>query len=403
MSANAVSMVGNQLTLLALPWFVLQTTGSAGRVGLAAAVEVVGVILSSFFSGALVDRIGFRRSSVLADCASGITIALIPLLDRVAGLAFGELLILIFFVAVFNTPGGTARRSILPDLADAAHLGLEQATSFDQAIRNFSLLAGPLVAGLLIASIAARNVLWVDAVTFAFSAAVIAAFVPASKKESAPSGAGYLTEAFEGVRFIFADRVILSMGFLATYVNAVGAALVTVILPVFGERVFHSSVSLGVMVAADGAGALIGSLAFGTVGHRWPRRAALFSAFMASFIGLVMLVPKPSLIVGAVALSIDGLAFGVIGPLTYTIYQERIPTQLRGRVLGTLFAVHRLAAPAGVILAGYAIQVFSLSSALAAVAGLSFLIPLIVLAAPALRSLDPPARVPLVAGDASKL
>ncbi|MGA7669222.1 MAG: MFS transporter [Nitrolancea sp.] len=403
MSANAVSMVGNQLTFLALPWFVLQTTGSAGRVGLAAAVEVVGIILSSFFSGALIDRIGFRRSSVLADCASGITIALIPLLDRLVGLAFWELLVLIFSVAIFNTPGGTARRSILPDLADGAGMGLERATSFDQAIRNFSLLAGPLAAGLLIASIAARNVLWVDAVTFGFSATVIAAFVPLPRTGPMFSGTSYLTEALQGVRFIMADRVILSMGLLGSYVNAVGAALVTVVLPVFGERVFHSSVSLGVMVAADGAGALIGTIVFGAVGHRWPRRASLFSAFMASFIGLLVLVPTPSLLISSAALSIDGLAFGVIGPLTYTIYQERIPAELRGRVLGTLFAVHRLAAPAGVILAGYAIQVFSLSSALAAVTGLSLLIPLMVLGAPALRSLGPPERVPIVAGDAGEL
>ena len=118
MSANIVSLTGNQLALLALPWYVLQTTGSPARVGLAGAIEAAGIILSSFFGGALVDRIGFRRSSVLADCASGISIVLIPLFDYVFGLAFWELLLLILCVAMFNTPGSTARGGILPDLAE---------------------------------------------------------------------------------------------------------------------------------------------------------------------------------------------------------------------------------------------------------------------------------------------
>lgn len=88
MLANAISLVGNQLALLALPWFVLQTTGSPARVGLTGATEAAGIILSAFFGGALVDRTGFRRSSIIADLAGGAAIALIPLLDLTLGLAF---------------------------------------------------------------------------------------------------------------------------------------------------------------------------------------------------------------------------------------------------------------------------------------------------------------------------
>ncbi|HEX3723628.1 MAG TPA: MFS transporter, partial [Nitrolancea sp.] len=194
-------MAGNQLALLALPWFVLQTTGSPARVGLAGATEGVSIILSAFFGGTLVDRIGFRRSSILTDLASGSAIALIPLLDRTLGLAFWQILVLIFCTTIFNTPGTTARRSILPDLAETADMRIERATSFDQAIRNLAALAGPLLAGVLIAAISARNVLWVDAASFALSALIFATFVPAAGIRTITAGGRYLADLRNGIRF----------------------------------------------------------------------------------------------------------------------------------------------------------------------------------------------------------
>ena len=395
MSANVVSLTGNQLALLALPWYVLQTTGSPARVGLAGAIEAAGIILSSFLGGALVDRIGFRRSSVLADCASGISIALIPLFDHVFGLAFWELLLLILCVAMFNTPGSTARGSMLPDLAELAQMRLERATSLNEGIRNFASLGGPLLAGLLIATISARNVLWVDAVSFGLSAIMVATLTPTSVPQTGQPERRYIEAVREGIQFIQADRIIRSLALIASYVNLVGAALMAVLLPVVAQRIFDSSIALGVLIAADGGGALVGTVVFGLVGHRWPRRPALITAFSISFLALAALAATPGLTLSAITLVLDGIAFGIIGPLTFTVYQERVPAPLRGRVFGALFALHRLATPLGVILAGYLIQIFSLTSALVSVAALSLLMPAMILAAPALRVMDrPEARVP---------
>lgn len=398
MTANAISMAGNQLALLALPWFVLQTTGSPARVGLAGATEGVSIIVSAFFGGALVDRIGFRRSSILTDLASGAAIALIPLLDRTLGLAFWQILALIFCTTIFNTPGMTARRSILPDLAETAGMRIERATSFDQAIRNLAALAGPLLAGVLIAAISARNVLWVDAASFALSALIFATFVPAAGIRAATTGGRYLVDLRNGIRFIQLDRVILSLALIAVYVNAVGSALFAVILPVFAQRAFHSAIGFGLLVAADGGGGLLGTIVYGAIGYRFERRRTLLVSFLLSFVGLAVLVLTPDLAISTVALFVDGVAFGVMSTLTITIYQERIPAELRGRVFGVLLAFHRLATPVGVILAGYLIQLSSLTSALVAIAILSLLMPIMVALAPALRSMDqlaPMLAVPL--------
>ncbi len=80
LAAQAISFAGNALAGLALPWFVLQTSGSAARVGLIAFCALLPQPLAATFGGAFVDRLGHRRASVVADLASGIAVALVPLL-----------------------------------------------------------------------------------------------------------------------------------------------------------------------------------------------------------------------------------------------------------------------------------------------------------------------------------
>src|SRR5688500_5629348 len=80
LGASAVSLVGNQLTALAIPWFVLHTSGSAARTGLVGAAIMLPTVLASFLGGAIVDRLRPKRTSILADLLSGVTVALVPLL-----------------------------------------------------------------------------------------------------------------------------------------------------------------------------------------------------------------------------------------------------------------------------------------------------------------------------------
>src|SRR4051812_12915833 len=94
-AAHGISLTGNVLTLIALPLFVLAETGSAAATGLTGAAATVPVVLGGAFGGALVDRLGYRRASVLADLASGVSIGLVPLLDATVGLPFPALLALV--------------------------------------------------------------------------------------------------------------------------------------------------------------------------------------------------------------------------------------------------------------------------------------------------------------------
>src|SRR5690348_601661 len=94
--ATGVSVVGSQLTLVALPWFVLQITGSATQTGLAGGFMALPQFASGVLAGVVVDRLGYRRVSVIADLVSGVGVALVPLLYMSVGLAFWQLLGLVF-------------------------------------------------------------------------------------------------------------------------------------------------------------------------------------------------------------------------------------------------------------------------------------------------------------------
>src|SRR5690242_19408119 len=90
-SANLISQTGSMLTFVAIPWFVLQTTGSATKAGLTGFFEALPYFAAGFFGGAVVDRLGFKRTSVLADLANGATVAAVPLLYFTIGLSFWQL------------------------------------------------------------------------------------------------------------------------------------------------------------------------------------------------------------------------------------------------------------------------------------------------------------------------
>lgn len=175
-AANFISVTGEALASVAILWFVLSTTGSAAQTGVTGFVLVTPVILATFFGGAFVDRVGYKRVSILADLASGVTVALIPLLYVTVGLPFWQLLILVFLTNLLDAPGTTARSALIPESAAQAGMSLERASALQDSVSRATRMIGAPVGGLLTAAIGPINVLWLDAASFAVSAVLVAFF-----------------------------------------------------------------------------------------------------------------------------------------------------------------------------------------------------------------------------------
>ncbi|MDQ6907829.1 MAG: MFS transporter, partial [Chloroflexota bacterium] len=367
LAANVISLLGSMLTLIALPWFVLQTTGSAAKTGIAGGFVALPAFVAGVFGGTLVDRLGYKRSSVIADVVSGVGIACVPLLYHTVGLAFWQLLAFVFLGNLLAIPGLTARRAMLPELATLARWRLEGVNASFEGVQYLSVLLGPPIAGLLIAIIGTSNVLWLDAASFAASAIIVGGLIPrvASGMKDAARGK-YRDELIAGLRFLRGDRLLFALAIGLAIGNMLGSPLFGVVLPVFARQTYGSAALLGILVAATGGGQVIGATLYGVVGHRLPRRALWITSFIVVPLPWLVFLFTTSLplIVGALALG--SIVSGPTNPLLVTIRHERIPQALRGRVFSTFSAIASVAQPIGLAVGGFAVEAFGLKGTILA-------------------------------------
>lgn len=386
--AHAVSVGGNMLTSVALPWFVLSTTGSAAATGLAAFAGSVPLMIGAFFGGAVLDRLGHRRASILADLASGFTVALIPLLHLTVGLPFWLLLVLVVLGALLDAPGATARQALLPDAASAAGMRPERANAVYESVEAGAMLGGPLLAGLLLALVGPASVLWVNAVTFALSALAIGLLLPPSIQPTLATGESYGASLRAGLQRVLGDRLLRTIVVLFTLMSLVLAPLFGVLMPVYIEEAYGSGLRLGLFVATIGGGGLLGALLYGWRGHLLSQRWLFIGGLTGIGLTLAALAAAPPFPLLLAAALFGGLANGPINPLVNTVLQARTPPELRGRVFGTVFGLSMAAAPVGVLSAGFLVEALGVQPTLMIIAALFISVALLTPFMSALHEMD---------------
>lgn len=387
LAAGVVSQVGNSLSYIVIPWFVLQITGSAAMMGITAAVGVVPLIIAGFFGGALVDRVGYKRMSVISDIASSIAVALIPLLHLTRGLEFWQLLVLVFLGAILDSPGSTARVSLFPDLARMAGMQLERANSILAVSRRMSSLFAAPLGGLLIVVIGTSNVLWINAASFLISAALIAAAVPTKETVKTERGS-YVGDLLEGLRFVRNDRLILWLLVVFSTGGLIAEPLYTVVFPVYAREVYGSALDLGLMMSALAGGSIVGGVLYGLIGYRLPRRLTFVLGFSVRAASFWVLIAMPSLWVVVLAVVVNAIMLEPSNPMMMTIFQERVPEGMRGRVFGTMTSLGIAAMPLGMVGYGFLMSAIGLQQTLWVLAAINVTLPALILLAPAFRDMS---------------
>ena len=353
LSANAVSEFGSMLTMVALPWFVLQTTGSASKAGITLAVDTVPILFAGLFGGVLVDRLGYKPSSVLADICSGLVVGAIPLLYATLGITFWQLLVLVFLASLVNQPGRISRTSLIPDLAERAAMPLVRVNSLVQSIPRLALLLGPPIAGVLVSLVGASHVLFIDSATFVVSGLLVLAGIPKSVQPTEQASGSMLSDVLAGFKYIASDSLLLWLMIMCSVGSLVAEPLYTIVYPVYARQIYGSAVSLGLMFSALAAGCLAGLGFYTLFGTRIPYRVIFVGGFAARAVALWIMVMLPSLPILLAAIAIESFCFEPINPLLISIYQERTPAGMRGRVFGTANAIAVGTLPVGTIIGGF--------------------------------------------------
>ncbi|MCP9994617.1 MFS transporter [Streptomyces werraensis] len=292
--AGAVTALGTQMTMLALPWLVLETTGSATRAGLVFAAQVLPMALLGFAGGEVIQRLGARRTMVVSDLARAPVVALIPLLQTLGALNPAVLVAIVAALGALAVPYHAAQRVLAMELLSPHARSLARVNSALEGVQNGSAFAGPALAGALIPLVGTTSVVWLDAATFAFSGLLLLRRVPAGGGGAGGSAAGP-RGMWAGVRHLCGDW-FLSRAMLSTVVFGLMLRTLMITMPVLAFARFEGDARVGgLLIAALGAGGLVGSVAAYVLAARVaPVRLACTALVCVALPLWTLLVPVPA-------------------------------------------------------------------------------------------------------------
>jgi MFS family permease len=423
LTSEAISLTGTRISMIALPWFVLTTTGSATRTGLVALAELLPLVLLKVLGGPIIDRVGARRVSISCDVASVVVVGTIPLLHVLGLLPFGVFLGLVALAGALRGPGDGAKQALVPSLVAQAEVPLERATGLHSTVERTAGMLGAAFAGGLVAVIGPANALVVDAVSFGLSALVLfwatsspvetpplveqrasASVVEtpplveqrasASVVETPEDAQGgdhppYLTQLREGWDYLRGDRVIFAIAVMVALTNLLDLAWASVQVPVWARESGGGAGAIGLLFAVFGGASAAGAMCAAAWAARLPRYRTYLLAFLVAGAPrfVVLALDSPLFAVLAVAVA-SGFASGFINPVLGAVIYERIPEALMGRVTSLTTALCFALMPFGGLLGGLLISGFGLSTALLVCGAAYFLVTMLPAVDPRWREMD---------------
>ena len=346
---SSISILGDQFTLLALPWLVLKLTGDPQQLGFVLALMALPLAVFVLVGGAVVDRMSPRKVLLNSRAVNAVLIAILATLVLAGAIQMWEVYLLALGIGLstaFSYPAGTA---ILPQLLKPEQLAKANATFM--GVRQFAMLAGPAIAGYVIAlgsGGSAQNLadargmglaFSIDAVSFLFSLASLTLVRVHSDYHPAKKEGGVLGDVAKGVSFVWFDpqlrAFILYMGAVSVFV----AGPLLVGLPVLANtRMDLGAKSLGLLRAAHGAGILAGSALSGFALRRIGGRVglAVLCVDVVAGLGITALAFVHSTLVGSAVMAAVGTLAGMVQIALFSWVQRRVPQAYMGRTMSLL-------------------------------------------------------------------
>jgi MFS family permease len=391
LAAEVVSTTGAQMTWVALPWFVLVTSGSATKTTFVAAAEVIGVALLGLPGGRLLGRLGARRTMLVCDGLRAPLMTVIPVLHWTGGLSFPILLGVAFALGALTAPYFAAQKVIVPELLGEDEEQVTEANALFQAATRATLLAGPALAGILIGVVGATSVLLIDAATYLVSVVLVASFVP--HRPPAPQEEEHRSLR-AGFRFVARDRLLRVWWPAFAFGDAAWTAFFVAVPVLVLSRFGHHPGIVGWLIASFGVGALVGNaISFRLLTRRFQGLAVIAACAMGQAAPLWFLwLPLPAVALSALIFA-SGIANGLVNPSLHAITTLRVPPPLRPNVFATSMVGWALVNPLGLFVTGPVLDAIGTTPVLIGFAGVQTAMMAVVASASALelgrRGLEP--------------
>ena len=377
-SGQLVSLLGTQLTIVALPFQVYILTHSSLAVGLIGLVQLGPTLLFTLYGGTLADALDRRRVLFMTQLlllTITVALAVISLLRRPAIWLLYLLAALLAGLAGIDGParGAMTRNLVRRELFPAT-------AALNSLMRQTGAVVGPALAGIIISRFNLSLAYWLDAITYG-AALLTVALLPPQPPQGRGRVAGW-TSFREGIHYLRGRPVV--QGVLLTDINAMVFGMPRALFPALGLTVFRSGAqAVGLLFAAPAVGALVGAAGSGWVGRiTRPGRAVLLMVGLwgiaITIFGLSTWLPAALLM-----LAFAGWADTISEVLRSSMLQLSTPDHLRGRITAVWLAQANSSprlgdVESGLVAAVTNAQVSATSGGIACVAGilvLAWLLP----------------------------
>ncbi len=360
-ASQFISGLGTMVSYVAVPWQLYQLTHSNAQVGLLGLVQLAPVVVCGLLGGAVADRVDRRRlligsEALMALCVAGLVAN--ALTATPSALAIYALVALLQGASGFHRP---ALEALTQKLARPGEFAAVAALS---SVRGtFGMVAGPALAGLLLARWGALGAYLFDCATF-IAAILFLVGIPRQRigrVERPLARPHMLADLAEGVRFAWARPAL--MGTYIVDVVAMAFAFPIALFPAMAAADGRTE-SVGWLLSAMSVGALLIGLFSGWAGRVKRHGRAVVVAAAVWALAIVALGFAPSLMLGLVCLAAAGAADMVSGVFRGTIWNETIPNALRGRLAGIEMISYLTGPLVGNVRAGFMADAWGVSAAL---------------------------------------
>jgi len=357
-AAQTTSAIGSQFTAVALPLLAALSLGASPMAfGVLAAAAGLPHLLFGLFAGAWVDRLRRRPVMIAADIARTVLLITIPVAAAFGALRIELLVAIAFLVESFTVFFDIAYLTYIPSLVSRE--GLVEANSRLEATASGAQVIGPALGGTLVRVVGAPLALVVDALTYLVSAALIwriRAHEALPERTGAPMS--LRAEIGQGLRAVWQSPVLRALALSSTVMNVAGFLFLSIYVLYMTRDLGLGAEAVGLVFAAGGVGALVGSVSAGPARSRWGvGRVLLGSQFLFGLFGmlvpLAVLFPHVALPLVVAAEFLQWVMVLIFSVNSVSLRQAITPDRLLGRVNGTMRFIVWGSRPIGSLLGGY--------------------------------------------------
>ena len=362
--SNFFSGVSNSVVMITIPWITLEVTDSPAFAGLVVALSAIPSLLVAPFGGVLITRFGSKAVSIFADLLSALSVVAFPLLAITGNLTGASILFFALLGAIFDPLGYTARKTMIQPASEKAKFDIHRLNGIHEGLLGTSWIIGPALGAWLIALVGAANSFWVVCGFFVIAALAIA-LVRSSDLQTSTLVSAEKVSSFSnltlGFKRIWEDRFLRTLILAVLVIAAIYLPTESIILPTHFESI-NKPLDLGIVISALAAGSTVSSFAYGWLVQRMSGKTLIRIAFIGASLGTLGMAFLPGFGLMILFAVILGLSWGPFNPFLTSKIQSRFPSHEHPMVFTAQTSVFYAAPPIGMLLVGFGVEAFGLSS-----------------------------------------